>query len=187
MLSTESMSSFCNRFIHAGIVRKKGETRWCKIINSIWNVLTFHTNDDDFMRRASTLCGHIYMSQDWEYSDKTLTHTYVLLKHEAAHLRFFKETGPILGLLIYFLFPLPIGLAYGRYYIERKAIIDELLAIDATGGNTLDRLNVYVRALAGWSYFFAWPFKVSIRSWLTREFLRRKHPAMTFYGRDTFL
>jgi len=180
MLSTAYMSSFCSKFIDKGIVRKKEETSWCKVINKTWNILTFHKNDDNFMLRTSTMCGHIYMYKGWEFSDKTLIPTYVCLKHEAMHLHDFKRLGPIIGLLIYFLFPLPVGLAYGRYWIERKAIVEELLAVSAVGGDTFTRMDQYILALSGWSYFFAWPFKSCMRRWFIRELLRRKNPTMTF-------
>jgi hypothetical protein len=177
MISDADMRSYCDEYQRRGIYKKKSETGWCKVVNVLWNILTF-SSADDFMNRPSTTGNHIYMHRGWDYKDTPVTLTYITTRHEAQHLHFFDRFGTVLGLIIYLFLPLPIGLAYGRYRVERNAIVEELLAIHSLGGDAIGRLSEYVLALSGSSYFYAWPFRNSVRYWLMTEFLRRRDARM---------
>lgn len=173
MVSKEVMRNFCDKLIDSGIVRKKSLNGWCHVINDVWNDLT-SSNDNNFLIRASTIGKYIYMPRDWDYNDTPLETTYVTLKHEAEHLKFFKRFGLVFGLVIYLFLPFPVLFAYGRYRVERNAALEELLAIDSLGLDYTGRMEDYVRALSGRAYFYAWPFKSLTRCWLSKNFRLRK-------------
>ena len=173
MVSKEVMRNFCDKLIDAGVVRKKSLNGWCHVINDIWNDLT-SSNDNNFLKRASTLGKIIYMPSDWDYKDTPIETTYVTLKHEAEHLKFFKRFGLVFGVIIYLFLPFPVIFAYGRYRVERNAVLEELLAIDDLGLDYAGCMDDYVRALSGRAYFYAWPFKSLTRRWLSKNFRLRK-------------
>jgi hypothetical protein len=162
----------------AQIIRKKENYKWCRVVNSLWNFIT-RRKDDNFMHRTSTVGGYIYVAQGWDLWTAEAASTYVMLRHELRHVHFFENYGTFFGLLLYLFFPLPLGLAYVRYCVEREAVIDEITAIFLLGGDYALRVEDYVRSLSGWKYFYAWPFKRSIRKWFHRELLRR-NPDMVF-------
>lgn len=177
MVSKAEMRTFCDEFISAGIIRKKNTNGWCHAINDIWNFLT-SSHDNNFLNRASTLGKYIYMPQNWDYKDIPLETTYVTFRHEAEHLAFFQRFGLVFGLIIYLFLPFPIIFAYGRYRVERNAVLEELLAIDGLGLDYAGRMDDYVSALSGRAYFYAWPFKGLTRSWLSKHLRLRREAAM---------
>ena len=170
MISTAEMRSFCDPYIKSGVVKKKENSSWCKALNSIWKVLTF-SKKDNFLRRATTLGSGIYMKVGWDYEKTPIEETYLTISHERKHLEFFETYGTVLGYVTYLFLPFPVLLAYGRYAIEREGIVAELLALDRLNGDTIAVLNKYVDALAGRGYYYAWPFKRSVRNDLLDRFL----------------
>ena len=176
MISDADMRAFCDNFIAAGVIRKKATNKWCHRVNNLWNYLT-RSREDSFLKRASTVGKHIYMPDGWDYATTPLYQTYVTLKHEAEHLHFFTRFGLVFGLILYLFLPLPVFFAYGRYRMERRAAVEELLAISDIGGDAWNRLNLYSDALTNVRYFYTWYSKHAVRRWLNREYLRRRDAA----------
>jgi hypothetical protein len=176
MVSKEDMRNFCDQFIAAKVIRKKSLNGWCHVVNDVWNDLT-SSNDNNFLKRASTLGKYIYMPSDWDYNETPIETTYVTFKHEAEHLVFFRRFGLVFGLIIYLFLPFPVLFAYGRYRVERNAVLEELLAIDDLGLDYARCMEDYIQALSGRAYFYAWPFKSLTRRWLNKNFRLRKEKA----------
>lgn len=178
MISNDTLRDFNTSLVRSKVVRKKEDYKWCYVVNAIWNFLTF-SSDDDFMRRVTTLGSHIYMERGWDLHASDPAVTYITLRHELRHIHYFENYGAIFGTLLYLFFPLPVLFAYMRYRVERVAVVEEVTAIFSLGGDYRTRVEDYVSALAGRSYFYAWPFRSSVRKWFHRELLRR-NPDMSF-------
>lgn len=96
-----------------------------------------------------------------------------LLHHEVEHVRQFKRFGfgsAWLGVLpmaiVYLLLPLPMGLAWGRYRLERGAMLAELRAMMRHNEDTRTlkaRVTSMARQLSGPDYAWAWPSQRRIR------------------------
>jgi hypothetical protein len=89
-----------------------------------------------------------------------------ILTHELCHVQQLKKWTPPGFFLCYLLFPLPFGLAWCRYRIEREAYV--------AGFAVLLRYKVVSRAvliehvveeMSGAGYGWAWPFSKSVRKW----------------------
>ena len=97
------------------------------------------------------------------------------LIHELEHVRqYAKMTIP--GFLFVYIFVfLPVGLAYGRYWLEREAYakgykiqLEGLSGgIRATAANWL--ADEFAAHMAGGVYGWAWPFKRRAKSWMVAK------------------
>ena len=101
---------------------------------------------------------------------------YVILRHEAVHMRQQQRLGlgkVWLGMLpflfAYLLLPLPVGLAWCRYQWEREAFIEQMqVEAEELGANgLLARREHYVRQFTGkGAYWWCWPFRRSVERWV---------------------
>lgn len=90
-----------------------------------------------------------------------------VLSHEDDHRAFFATFGVPLTAFLYLLFPLPIGFAWGRWVVERRAFL-----INARSRPPEERMR-YVDEhvlpnLCGSAYLWTWP-----RSWAREWFAAR--------------
>lgn len=95
-----------------------------------------------------------------------------IAEHEAIHVAQYKKFGlgnAWLGvlpyMLCYFLLPLPVGLAYCRYRLERAAYLASVRELVGQGYDARSEVERAVEILAGPSYGWCWPFPRSIRRW----------------------
>jgi hypothetical protein len=93
----------------------------------------------------------------------------ILLRHERIHLRQRRRLGTFLMTVIYLLPFFPLGLAYGRAWIEWEAYREtlrataELCGIDAARAPALKR--EIVRRFVGGDYGWMWPFRRQVEGW----------------------
>jgi hypothetical protein len=89
------------------------------------------------------------------------------IKHENIHAKD-QRKYPVWFELTYILLPLPAGLAYGRWFWERRAYLPEIL--ENTNDESRDaRIKKIADNLGGWDYFLTWP-KGWIRKWFNKQF-----------------
>jgi hypothetical protein len=116
-----------------------------------------------------TTLGHtIYVPSGWE--KMSALHRYTILRHEVVHVRQFERyTWPGM-VLIYGLFPLPIGLAYGRARLEWEAYAETLRATaEAYGYEAACDPGLHddiVARFVGPDYVWMWPFPNMVRRWI---------------------
>lgn len=115
----------------------------------------------------TTIGRTVYVTADWD--EWPADRRYVTLRHEAIHLRQFRKlTLPVMA-LIYILFPLPMGLAWGRAWLEREAYAESIRAAAEVWGNDAVRRpeyrNYVIDQFTGPSYGWMWPFRTSLERW----------------------
>ncbi len=115
----------------------------------------------------TTIGKTVYVTADWD--DWPVDRRYVTLRHEAIHLRQFRKLTLPLMALIYILLPLPMGLAWGRAWLEREAYAETIRAAAEVWGNDavrrLDYRNYVIDQFTGPSYGWMWPFRASLERW----------------------
>jgi hypothetical protein len=154
------------------------KTGWFwKALDIAVRVVTFGKNKRFLTHYATTIGPWIALPEAWfEHLDRYRG----VIAHERVHYEQFKKAGlgsAVLGILplaiVYLLLPLPIGLAYGRYVLERPAyavsIRHELLA---AGHGSTDRMyhreqliDWATEQLSGPAYGWTWPFPRAVRRW----------------------
>jgi len=134
--------------------------------------------------------GKVYRYGDLPYED------YYILSHELKHVEQFARLGfpkvrggRALGVVVFallYIFPFfPIGLAYGRYRLEREAYLAGLVAAKRIGYEKwasrhyqkppLPQLEKAIQAcsVSPW-YLWPWPFPQSVRRWFVAALLREE-------------
>ncbi|MFT7578677.1 MAG: hypothetical protein ACI9MR_000335 [Myxococcota bacterium] len=97
-------------------LRRKRDSRFCRLIDTVLKVLTFGGQDRFMTEYITTFGGRIYVPAGWD--DTPPGERYCILRHEIIHVRQFRRlTWPGIT-LVYVLFPLPVGLAAGRAWLE---------------------------------------------------------------------
>lgn len=104
-----------------------------------------------------------------------------MLLHEAQHVRQQLKLGLgniylgfLVQMIIYLFLPLPVGLAYGRAYLEMEAYKESLRGYYLMSGKNLlviDNKNTREHVLSQFSnahYFWMWPFKRYLNRWYDR-------------------
>lgn len=102
------------------------------------------------------------------------------LCHERRHLRRFKRLGLLLVGLLYALVFFPVGLAWGRAWLEREGYLETLrcwYALDPARARTSAARDWWVQRFTGPSYGWMWPFKGQVRRWYDEEMERLEKPA----------
>lgn len=69
----------------------------------------------------------------------------------------------------YLLLPLPIGLAWCRYALERSAYAHQAEALIAVGWDRAKLIDRAVEQLATGAYGWAWPFPAAVRGWFEKR------------------
>ena len=115
----------------------------------------------------TTIGSTIYVTADWDARDPD--ERYVILRHEAVHLRQFRRyTRPGMALL-YLLVPLPMGLAWCRARLEQEAYAESVRAAAEVWGPEYPRREAYRRRVieqfTGPAYGWMWPFPGSLERW----------------------
>lgn len=116
---------------------------------------------------VTTLGQRIYLPPGW--AAQAAESRYVTMRHERIHVRQFRRWGWLLMGLGYGLLPLPFGLAYFRYRIERAAYEETLRAAFEVWGadvvcSAAFRAHIVAQFTSG-AYGWMWPFPASIAAW----------------------
>jgi hypothetical protein len=148
------------------IVEKKN-SRFSKAIALALKIITFG-GQSAYMSRYYTVIGDtLYVPEGWDEVDPV--DAVITLRHERIHLRQRRRYTMVGMTLIYLLFPVPLGLAYGRARIEWEAYTETLRAtLELRGrdavlrGALRDRiLTQFTSAAYGWM----WPFRSQLNRW----------------------
>ncbi len=115
----------------------------------------------------TTIGKTVYVTPDWD--EQPVERRYVTLRHEAIHLRQFRKlTLPVMA-VIYVLLPLPMGLAYGRAWLEQEAYAESIRAAAEVWGPDVPRSADYrkyvIDQFMGPSYGWMWPFRKRLERW----------------------
>ncbi len=115
----------------------------------------------------TTIGSTVYVTADWD--DRDPDERYVILRHEAIHLRQFRRfTLPGMAIL-YLLVPLPMGLAWCRAYFEKEAYAETVRAAVEVWGPEHPRLVELRRRVLGQftgaAYGWMWPFRAGLERW----------------------
>lgn len=104
----------------------KADSRFCKLLDRALRVITFGKQDRFMSEYITTLGKRIYVPSDWPYLPAA--ERYLVLRHEAVHVRQFRRlTWPGMA-IVYLLLPLPMGLAAGRAWLEWQAYRETIVA-----------------------------------------------------------
>jgi len=115
----------------------------------------------------TTIGRTVYVTADWDERDAD--ERYVILRHEAIHLRQFRRyTLPGMAVL-YLLVPLPMGLAWFRAHFEKAAYAESVRAAAEVWGPGFPRHPAYRRRVIGQftgaAYGWMWPFRRGLERW----------------------
>ena len=164
------------------------EDKYLTVLVSLQSELGFklHRAEDSKLIRkfvkknfGITLLNHIFLPEHWD--SMSPRSRVALLLHEAQHVRQQLRfgfgniyLGFVLQALIYLLFPLPVGLAYGRARLEMDAYKETLRGYYLMSGKDLrviadkDLEDFIISQFTGPNYVYMWPFERSLRSWYNR-------------------
>lgn len=108
------------------IVLAKDDSPFSRAIDRALRILTFGRQDRYMTEFVTTIGKRIYTPRRWP--EVPAAERYLVLRHEAVHVRQFKRlTLPGMA-LVYLLLPLPFGLAGGRAWLEWQAYRETLVA-----------------------------------------------------------
>ncbi len=119
---------------------------------------------------VTTIGARVYVPAGW--ADRDPLDRVITLRHERVHLRQFRRwTLPAMA-LGYLLLPLPAGLAWCRYRLERAAYEESLRAtFELRGPEALCDAAFRARVVAQFTsgaYGWMWPFRRAIERWYDR-------------------
>jgi hypothetical protein len=147
-------------------IEQKSKSWFMKLLNVLLLIVTFG-QQRTFMTGFVTTIGHyMWVPGDWEEQDARMRAA--ILRHEAVHLRQQRRfTFPVYAAM-YLLFPLPIGLAWGRAYLERQAYEESIRAYAEYFGQRFFTEAVR-RSIVGHftsaEYGWMWPFRRAVERW----------------------
>jgi hypothetical protein len=115
----------------------------------------------------TTIGQTVYVTADWDerpYEDRIIT-----MRHELVHLRQFRRlTLPGMA-IVYLLWPVPMGLAYGRARLEWEAYRETLRAVAELRGPEAARdpalRERIISQFTGPSYGWMWPLRRQVERW----------------------
>jgi hypothetical protein len=172
------LEEFAERRPPVRIVRKRACWHQ-RLADRALRLLTFGRMRTYLSHYVTTLGHTIYVPDDfphWPAGQR-----WEVLRHEAVHVAQFERFGWLGMVLLYGLFPLPFGLAYGRARLEWEAYAETLRAVASLEGLEAarsPRLHAeIVRRFTGPDYGWMWPFPRTVQRWIdeTLESLESSH------------
>jgi hypothetical protein len=138
-----------------------------KLIDVALKVVTLGGQRHYLTRYYTVLGDRLYVPDGWKSVDPI--EAVITLRHERIHLRQRRRyTLPGMA-LIYLLWPLPLGLAYGRARIEWEAYTETLRATYELRGEKALRSKALrsriVEQFTSAAYGWMWPFRASVERW----------------------
>lgn len=144
-----------------------------KICDVLFKVLTLGKKKNFLTGFTTTVGRTIYFPITWQ-RQKANKESYVTLRHERKHVWRMQKLGYgnatigfIIFCLLYFFVFLPTVLAWFRYVFEREAYVESYKAAKRVG--LTPNVIFYVDAMVGPSYFWAWPFRSSVKKWFYKN------------------
>lgn len=146
----------------------KTQDRGSKQIDRFLKLITFGSQSEYLSSYTTTLGSTLYLPACWDQLSQASR--YLILRHEAVHLRQFRRYG-FLGMALLYLIPiLPLGLALGRARLEWAAYRETILATAevhglAAAANPALRRTI-VEQFVGPAYGWMWPFPQQVHRWV---------------------
>lgn len=162
----ELLAELHDEFPRFRIVAKR-ESRLQRVLHYGLVAVTLGRVRDYMDSYHNTVGSTVYVTDDWD--DKDANDRYVLLCHEREHMRQFRRfTAP--GMMaLYWLLPLPFGLAYFRARFERAGYEQTIRASAEVYGLHYVKdpsfRDYVVRQFIGAGYGWMWPFRRRIETW----------------------
>lgn len=149
-------------------VVKKHESRLHRAIDVALRVITFGKMTAYLDSYQTTIGNTVYVTRDWD--EWSVDHRYIVMRHEAVHIRQFHRYTLIGMSLLYLLVPLPLGLAYFRARFEKEAYAESIrVTAELRGIAEARRMREHIIAqFTGPSYGWMWPFRASLDRWFDR-------------------
>jgi hypothetical protein len=130
-------------------------------------ILTLGQNRSYLDSYHTTIGRTIYVTGNWDTMSRD--QRYMLLRHEAMHLRQFRRFTLVGMAFLYLLVPLPFGLAWFRARFEREAYAETVRAAAEVHGLAHVRAPAFrdhiIEQFTGPSYGWMWPFRASLERW----------------------
>ena len=154
------------------VIEKAGDP-FSKLIDGALRVLTLGGQRYYLTRYVTTMGSTLFLPTGW--AERSAESRYITLRHEAVHLRQFRRYGRVGTALLYLLPILPLGLAYGRAWLEWEAYAETLRATFEVAGLEAARdpkLHAHIVAqFTGPAYGWMWPFPRAVNGWIDRVVL----------------
>lgn len=162
------VSATLDEFPRFKIVRKQ-DSWFMKVLNTLLLVVTAGQMRIFMTKFVTTIGSVMWVPEGW--NDWSPFARAAVLRHERVHLRQQRRLGMPLYVLMYLLFPLPIGLAWGRAQLEKEAYAESIRAYHEYWGQgffTDDVRELMIRYFTSAEYGWMWPFRRSIEKWYDR-------------------
>lgn len=148
----------------------KRASSFSKLLDVLVTVLTFGRQREFATRYVTTIGATIYLPDGW--AERSDADRYIVLRHEAVHLRQFRTYG-LVGMSLLYLLPIfPLGLAWGRAWLEWAGYRETLRATADVYGVVAAqdaRLRAHiVHQFTSGAYGWMWPFPRQIERWIDR-------------------
>lgn len=179
----------------------KKTTWFWRLLGVLVTIFTFGKNRRFVTGYATTIGKVIAVPPDWALPPETVDPEdgfsewgmINILRHERVHLRQQRRLGfgfIWLGMIpysiIWLFLPLPVGLAYGRYRLEREAFVETIKAnIDMvewlndsplfSDGARSSAIDHAVAQTVGPNYGYMWPFEKQVRAFYEAAVPPKKH------------
>lgn len=156
----------------------KTSSWWCRAFSRVLKAITFGKADKFLTGFVTTLKNRVYLDKQTldiltaEANPLAKDQACVTLLHERIHLRQFKKWGMVLMAIVYIFVFFPVGLAYGRAMIERRAYFETMRATHERNPQRLysgDFRKWWIEQFIGPSYGWMWPFLNTVAKWYDDE------------------
>ena len=142
--------------------KDKKWTKLWKFLHGFLRLISGGKLDTFYDGYVTTVGNKIFFYAGWE-RHRVSPIDYVILCHELKHVKQADKYTTVLMAILYLFVFFPIGLAYFRYAMEREAYLESCRA--SLEVNLEPNVKHYIDALSGSGYFWAWPFRKSVRKW----------------------
>jgi len=160
------------------VVTKRAHWHQRAAARALW-ALTFGGQSTYLSHYVTTLGHTIYVPDDFD--DWPPDQAWEVLRHELVHVAQFERFGWLGMIVIYGLFPLPAGLAWGRARLEWEAYRETLRAVAESEGMAAARdpklRAQIVTRFTGPDYGWMWPFPKRVERWIDEALgeIEREH------------
>lgn len=149
------------------VVIEKSRSPLSKAIDVLLKALTLGGQRSYMTQYYTVLGDRLYVPASWSEVDPI--DAVITLRHERVHLRQRRRYTLVGMAAIYLLFPLPVGLSYGRARIEWEAYTETLRAtLELRGEAALRSARLRERIVSQFTspaYGWMWPFERSVQRW----------------------
>lgn len=149
-----------------------------RAIDAVLRLISFGGQDRYLSQYVTTFGYLIFVPAN--FANRSPIEQQIVLQHELVHVRQFERLGWIGMTLIYGLFPLPVGFAYGRARLEWEAYRETIRATQELLGEAAAHDAAFqrdiLRRFVGPDYLWMWPFPKVVQRWINLELTRTDIP-----------